>query len=256
MRQLHNSGIPAASARFAAPAARNRRGGDCARQSSRHLSGALHAGGGDESMPLRARRRARLRLPPRAQCALHCGLPGAHLRSAARPYRPAYRGAGGDRRRPNPAAADRGQPRSRRARRVSPRTAGRALRRHRATAHPQQRGGFRRRARGRGAAGCQWAVAAARSRRCDAALGTRLSPCAPRGAHAGRSRRRRQSRPRPPCRSVVLPRAPTKSDARRKTLTLRRCRRSPLRECRSRPKIPGASRHGRETRRACGSSPW
>ena len=39
---------PAAGARLAAPAARNRRGGNRARQSSRHLSGALHAGGGDE----------------------------------------------------------------------------------------------------------------------------------------------------------------------------------------------------------------
>ena len=51
---------------FAAPAAGNRRGLDRARQSPRHLSGALHAGRGDESVPLRPRRRARLRLPPRA----------------------------------------------------------------------------------------------------------------------------------------------------------------------------------------------
>ena len=54
------AGIPAAGARFAAPAARDRRGLDRARQSPRHLSGALHAGRGDESVPLRPRRRARL----------------------------------------------------------------------------------------------------------------------------------------------------------------------------------------------------
>src|SRR5262249_34736608 len=47
------AGIPAASTGLAAPAARNRRGIDCARQSSRHLSGALHAGRGNESLPLR-----------------------------------------------------------------------------------------------------------------------------------------------------------------------------------------------------------
>jgi magnesium chelatase family protein len=47
------AGIPAAGAGLAAPAAGKRRGIDCARQSPRHLSGALHAGGGDEPMPLR-----------------------------------------------------------------------------------------------------------------------------------------------------------------------------------------------------------
>ena len=50
------AGIPGAGARFAAPAAGDRRGLDRARQSSRHLSGALHAGRGDESVPLRPRR--------------------------------------------------------------------------------------------------------------------------------------------------------------------------------------------------------
>jgi hypothetical protein len=38
---------------FAAPAAGERRGRGVPRQSPRHLSGALHAGGGDESLPLR-----------------------------------------------------------------------------------------------------------------------------------------------------------------------------------------------------------
>ena len=41
--------IPEPGARFAAPAAGDRRGLDRARQSPHHLSGALHAGGGDES---------------------------------------------------------------------------------------------------------------------------------------------------------------------------------------------------------------
>ena len=44
-------------------------------------------------------------------------LSGAALRPAARPHRSAHRGAGGDRRRPHPAAAGGRQPRSRRARR-------------------------------------------------------------------------------------------------------------------------------------------
>jgi magnesium chelatase family protein len=64
------AGIPGAGSRRAAPAARNRRGVDRARQPSGHLSGAFHAGRGDESVPLRTRQRARLRLPPRRQCAL------------------------------------------------------------------------------------------------------------------------------------------------------------------------------------------
>ena len=66
----------------AAPAARDRRGFDRARQSSRHLSGALHAGRGDEPVPLRPRQRARFRLPPRRQCALRRRLSGAHFRPA------------------------------------------------------------------------------------------------------------------------------------------------------------------------------
>ena len=57
----------AAGARFAAPAAGDRRGLDRARQSPRHLSGALHAGRGDESLPLRPCQRARLCLPARRQ---------------------------------------------------------------------------------------------------------------------------------------------------------------------------------------------
>jgi magnesium chelatase family protein len=48
-----------------------------ARQSPRHVSRALHARRGDESVPLRARLRSGLCLPPRAECALRGGLPGA-----------------------------------------------------------------------------------------------------------------------------------------------------------------------------------
>ena len=57
--------VPAAGARLAAPAARERRGRDRARQPSRHLSGALHAGRRHEPVPLRPRQRAGLRLQAR-----------------------------------------------------------------------------------------------------------------------------------------------------------------------------------------------
>ncbi len=110
------AGIPGAGPRFAAPAAGNRRGVDRARQSSRHLSGALHAGGRDESVPLRARQRCRLYLPARRQCALRRRLSDAHFRAADRPYRPAYRGAGGHCRRSPLTAAGRRKPRDRRTR--------------------------------------------------------------------------------------------------------------------------------------------
>ena len=100
---------------LAAPAARDRRGFDRARQSSRDVPGALHAGRSDEPLPLRPGRRTGLCLPPRQQCALFRGLPGANIRPAARPNRPAYRSSGGHRRRSDSAAADRRKPRRRRA---------------------------------------------------------------------------------------------------------------------------------------------
>ncbi len=53
---------------LAAPAAGDRRSRDLARQSPRDLSRALHAGGGDESLPLRARQRSRLFLQARTEC--------------------------------------------------------------------------------------------------------------------------------------------------------------------------------------------
>ena len=90
---------------LAPPAFGNRRGRDRARQSSRHLPCPLHAGRGDESLPLWPRRRTRLHLPARRQHALHRRLPGAHFRSADRSDRSAHRSTGGDRRRSHPAAA-------------------------------------------------------------------------------------------------------------------------------------------------------
>ena len=60
---------------------------------------------------------------------------------------------------------------------------------------------------GGGAAGQFRACFAARRRRRHAAVGARLSPGVKGGAHAGRSRRRRESRPRASGRGVELPRA-------------------------------------------------
>ncbi len=77
----------------------------CPRQSPRHLSRALHAGGGDESVPLRPCLRARLFLQARADRPLHLRLPDPHLGPADGPDRSSHRGAGGVRRRPDPAAA-------------------------------------------------------------------------------------------------------------------------------------------------------
>ncbi len=62
---------------LAAPAAGDRRGRDRARQSPHHLSGALHAGGRDESLPLRPRQRSGLCLQARAECALRRRIPDA-----------------------------------------------------------------------------------------------------------------------------------------------------------------------------------
>ena len=91
---------------FAAPAARERRGRGVARQSPRHLSGALHAGRGDEPLPLRPR----LSSPamPASAAASNAAPRDYQARisgPADGPHRSAHRGAGGDRRRPDPAAA-------------------------------------------------------------------------------------------------------------------------------------------------------
>ena len=112
--------IPARGARFAAPAARDGDGQRRARQHARHLSRAGPAGRGDEPVPLRASRRSRAGL--RARAALRRRLSGAGVGAAARPHRPACRGRRGQRRRPDAAAAVRGQRRSvgtRRRRRAS-----------------------------------------------------------------------------------------------------------------------------------------
>ena len=67
---------------------------------------------------------------PNARCAAEYQTPA--VGAAARPHRPQHRGAGGHRRRPDPAAAGRRQQRGRRPRGARPRDAGRALRRARA----------------------------------------------------------------------------------------------------------------------------
>ncbi|WP_461324555.1 magnesium chelatase subunit ChlI family protein [Bradyrhizobium diazoefficiens] len=56
-------------------------------------------------MPLRQRVRARLCLQARPHRSLHRRLPGAHLGALDGPHRFAHRGPGGDRGRPDPAAA-------------------------------------------------------------------------------------------------------------------------------------------------------
>ena len=109
-----------------------------------------------------------------------------------RPHRSHHRGAGGDRRRSDPAAARGRQPRGRRAGGAGARDAGRALCGDRAAAHPHQRRRARPGARGGGAAGRGRARAAARRLRRHAALGARLSSRAARRAHARRPRRRRE----------------------------------------------------------------
>ena len=134
------AGVRSARAGFAAPAAGERRGLGVPRQSPRHLSGALHAGRGDEPVPLRPCLRARLFLQARADRPLHLRLPDAHLRSADGPHRSAHRGAGGDRRRPDPAAAGGRLGRSRRPRRRGARHPARALCGRRPSARPHQCG--------------------------------------------------------------------------------------------------------------------
>ena len=102
-----------------------------------------------------------------------------------------------------------------------------------------------------------------------AAVRPRLSSGAARCADACRSRRRRKSRPRAPCRSVVVPRArrrnppggvnaepvPLTRMQRRKGLIRRRWQRG-RRAARSQTKTPDESRRDRGTRPASGSSPW
>ena len=92
-------------------------------------------------VPLRPRQRSRLCLQTRAEYALRGRIPGPAVRPAARPHRPAHRGAGGDRRRPDPAAAVGRQPRGRRPRGARPRHPARTLCRARAcrTCAPMRR---------------------------------------------------------------------------------------------------------------------
>src|SRR4051794_22827235 len=132
------AGVRSAGAGFAAPAHGEWRGRGEPGQSSRHLSGALHAGGGDEPVPLRSCLRAGLFLQTRPDRPLHRGLPDAHLGSDDGPHRSAHRGAGGDRRRFDPAAAERRLGRSRSESRRRARHPARALCRRRHAAGPHQ----------------------------------------------------------------------------------------------------------------------
>ena len=92
------AGVPAHRARDAAPADRDRRRGGGAGERARALSLPLHAGGGGQSLPLRASGRSRAVL--RAGAGLRGGVSRADLRAADGPVRPAHRGAAGHRRGP------------------------------------------------------------------------------------------------------------------------------------------------------------
>ena len=106
------AGIPAAGSGQPASADRDRRGRDCARQSSDRLSGAVSARRRHESVSLRPCERSRLFLQSSAQCALRRAISGAAFGSLARPHRSACRSASRGRRGFDAAAAVRGiQPR-------------------------------------------------------------------------------------------------------------------------------------------------
>jgi magnesium chelatase family protein len=90
---------------------------------------------------------------------------------------------------------------------------GRALRRARARECAHQCAGTRAGAGRHRARRWHRAYPAQRRRRFHASVGARLSPRAARRPHAGRSRRRRKSRPRASGRSAVLPRARRRSAA-------------------------------------------
>src|SRR3954462_3215813 len=104
-------------------------------------TGALHAGRGDEPVPLRPRLRSGIHLPPRAEHALRRRVPDAAVGAAARPHRSQHRGAGRHRRRSDPAAAGRGQPGGRAPRRPRPRHPSRSLRCARIARRHHQCGG-------------------------------------------------------------------------------------------------------------------
>ena len=157
-------------ARQPAPAARDRRGRDRPRQRPRHLSGALPARRRDEPLPLRPCRRARLRLPARAERALHGALPGPHLRARCST---ASTCASRCRPSPPPTSSCRRRPRARpRSPRASPRRAraGRSATRRIGLARRHDQCRRRRRAhreRSRGPdAGRHRAAARGRRRRC------------------------------------------------------------------------------------------
>ena len=109
--------------------------------------------------------------------------------------------------RPDPAGSRGGQPRGRRPRGARARHSGETLRGAGSCGSSDQRAGAWARARGGGEARQCRPCADPRCRRCDAAFGARLSPRAARRAHARRSRRHGEDRPRASRRGAVLPRA-------------------------------------------------
>ena len=90
------AGVSARRARSPARAARDRPHRRLARRPAGRVPGPLPARRGDEPLPLRPARQSGEGLPLHAGC--RAALPGAHQRAAARPHRPAGRGAGGRRR--------------------------------------------------------------------------------------------------------------------------------------------------------------
>ncbi len=144
------------------------------------------------AMPLRARKRSRLHMQARAECALRGRISDAAFRSAARSHRSPYRGAGRHGRRPDPAAAHRGKRRSRGPRGARPRHAGRTLRSTWPRRRAHQRTSRRPRPGRRCPSGRERIVTAARRLGSNAIVSARLSPGAAGRPHAGRSRRRRE----------------------------------------------------------------
>ena len=85
--------VPAGRARGLARAARDRPHRRLARCPPGRVPGLVPARRGDEPVPVRPARQRRQGLSMHARC--RAALPGAHQRPAARPHRPAHRGAGG-----------------------------------------------------------------------------------------------------------------------------------------------------------------
>jgi magnesium chelatase family protein len=86
------AGVQALDARSDAATSRGRQGHHLARGGESHLSLGVHAGCGDEPMPVRLLRRSEARVP--LQPGAGAAVSAAHLRAPARSDRSAHRGAG------------------------------------------------------------------------------------------------------------------------------------------------------------------